>query len=288
MAKEITESTAEAQPDPEPKLEAGAGSGEDEHFEPLTFSEAVKSFFRPLSGRIGRAAGGSGSRPKARPASGSAEEARAVNYVDQRERLIAGFLAVFQATLGVATYLHDRSLVVQPSKKSPRLSAAQAHIQTLNYHHDAPWLLVINLVLAVGIAAGFFSRRRALIGFTILLGGFGMTASGESLFGLVYLGIGLWLIFRAMRRTSAAKSGKPAMATSSSSGSRVSSRPAPGRTPASGTGSTSAPPKPRRPPPPSKRYTPPRQRPAASRNRVTEGSGPAEEKKPRLRGLLGR
>ncbi|MGH9299209.1 MAG: hypothetical protein ACRDZT_04780 [Acidimicrobiales bacterium] len=216
---------------------------------PLNLVEAVRTLFVPK-----------GPRQRAQPATGTAADAAAVNYIDRRERLIAFFLAAFQAALGIAVYLESRKFVEHTSKVKPIISAAKARSDTLSIHHLAPDLLAINLVLAVFIAGATLTKRRALVGFTILLGGLGMNASGGGgIIGIVYLGVGLWLIFRSMRRRQPMRRGTAARATGHGAG-RAAAASSAGRsagttraTRAAGTIPTTA----RAAPPPSKRYTPP-------------------------------
>lgn len=186
---------------------------EAEPYKPPSFLEALKLVRltpRPRS-----------SRQRAQPASGSEADAKAVNLVTNRERLIAGFLGIFQFILAVVFYFELRKLVVKPSK-SPKISIAQARTDTINDHHLAPYFLVVNLILGVGIVGATFSKRRSLVGFTVLLAGLGLLSYGGGILGLVYLGVGIWLIFRAMRRkpaTSAATAGGGGLGRPSARGS---------------------------------------------------------------------
>lgn len=228
-----------------------AQSDAGDHFEPPSFIDAIKGAFprQRLRSRPQR-------RPVAQPATGTEEDAKRVNFIDRRERTIASFLALFQVVLGIVVYVELRHYVKHPGKG---VSVHKAHIETLNTQHTAIWLLLINIVLGLAIAGGVWSKRRALVGFTVILGGLAMNASGGGFIGIVYLGIGLWLIFRAMRRSPA----KQAAAASDSGrprrGARAQSEPAP---------------TPRKPPPASKRYTPPQpnKRPASK-----AGAGRDEE-----------
>jgi hypothetical protein len=237
-----------------------AAEPSSDHFEPPSFLDAIKGAFprqRLTSRRL--------PRPSAQPATGTEEDARRVNYIDRRERTIGLFLAVFQLVLGVVVYVELRHYVKHPGKG---VSVHQAHIQTLNSQHTAIWLLLINVVLGLAIAGGVWSKRRALVGFTIILGGLAMNASGGGFIGIVYLGIGLWLIFRAMKRNPSRRTA-PAAAEGRKARGAAKKEPAPA---------------PRKPPPPSKRYTPPRpnSRPAA---KTTPGR---DEEPSGMRARLGR
>ncbi|MGO9560003.1 MAG: hypothetical protein ACLPYW_13090 [Acidimicrobiales bacterium] len=217
----------------------------DEPFRPPGFLDALKTVFRP-----------NGPRAKAQPATGTDADAQAVNFIDRRERLIASFLAGFQILLGVVVYFEYKRYLVRPSTKKPIVSIAQAHLDTLNYHHQAPELLAINAVLGLFIFAGVLSKRRALVGFTILLGGLGMNASGGGVIGLLYLGIGIWLVFRAMRRTPSARAAAAARAGGSTSSGTSRAGRGSAKSAAASASATAV----RKPPPPSKRYTPPSSR----------------------------
>ncbi|MHB1988976.1 MAG: hypothetical protein ACYCSF_13520 [Acidimicrobiales bacterium] len=246
-----------------------------EPYTPPNFLEAVKTIFQPNGPR---------QRTRAQPASGTEADAKAVNYIDRRERIIAGFLSIFQIVLGIVVYFEERRLVQHASNKRPKISVAQAHRDTLNYHHVAPELLIINLILGLAIAGGVLSKRRALVGFTVLLGGLGMNVSGGGVIGIVYLGIGIWLIFRSMRRTPSARAAAGSRAASArASSSEIAARPArSGGRSASGTAAAKAS---RRPPPPSKRYTPPSaRRPALPR----PGTNAEPDKESRLTSWLRR
>lgn len=82
---------------------------------------------------------------------------------------------------------------------------------TARAHNAAPEVLVIGLVLAALIIGATLSKRRAMLGFSLLLGGLALLQLA-GIFGLVYLGIGLWMVFRAMRKP------RPATATAGGTG----------------------------------------------------------------------
>jgi hypothetical protein len=228
-------------------------------------------------------------RPRAQPATGTEADAKAVNYVDRRERLIAGFLGVFQLLLGGVLYYQMRHLVVK-SSKHPKVTAHQAHLDTLNYHHIAPYVLGVNLLLALAILGGVWAKRRSLVGFTVILAGLGLFAYGGGLIGIVYLGAGIWLIFRARKRQTTSK---PAAASSARGSARTGSTSgrsdaaanldADRRALAAGAARTAA--AVRKPPPPSKRYTPPAPRRASAPKLP---ANPEPEKESRLTSWLRR
>jgi hypothetical protein len=149
---------------------------EEEEFTPPTAATAVKRSWLA-------------SRPKARPATGTEEDAKQVNLVDRRERLIGYSLGGLLMALAVVSYFVDRHYVDKTNLK------LQAQI-----HREAPWILVITLVLGLAILVATYFKRRAAVGFTLLLAGVALFNS-DFLIGIVYLGAGLWLIFRAMRKS---------------------------------------------------------------------------------------
>jgi hypothetical protein len=210
----------------------------DRPFTPPGFLDALKTVFRP-----------NGKRERAQPATGTAADAMAVNFIDRRERLIAGCLSGFQILYGIVVYLEVRRYVERPSTKTPKISIAQAHAQTLSDHHNAPIYLAVNLVLGLAIAGGILSKRRALVGVTVMLAGFGLSTYGGGIIGLLYLGIGIWLVFRAMRRTPSAR----AAAGARTGGGGARGRRGSPKSSATSSAATAV----RKPPAPSKRYTPP-------------------------------
>lgn|GEM_PF-6984381 len=221
-------------------------------FKPPSALEALKqpfaAFRRPAAGRT-----------KAQPASGSEDDRLRVTFIDKRERIIGFFLGGVLAALGIALYFEFRHYF---DKGHPKL--------TSQAHHAAPEVLAIGLIVGVLIVGATFSKRRALLGFSLLLGGLAVLQTA-GIFGFVYLGVGLWMVFRALRRprpspagataaagtggranaSAAARTSTATTATSSSYHNRSTKR--------SGFNKPSAgPAAPRVAPPPSKRYTPPR------------------------------
>jgi hypothetical protein len=285
---------------------AGDGGGSDDHdgetwgeageqdsagataYKPPSFLEALK-MSSPWAGRSSRnpTTGASRARrPPARPASGTAAEAMAVRYLDQRERLIAAFLAVLQLILAVIFYFQMRHIVVKPTKK-PKLSVHQAHVETLNFHHAAPWFLLVNAILALGILTGVVSKRRSLVGFTLILAGLGLV-SYLGIIGFIYVGAGIWLIFRARKRavnaqaqatSGAARPRRGVVDTPASPDAKVA---ADRRELAAAAARTAA--AVRQPPAPSKRYTPPK-RPVTAAKAGTNGTA---AKRSRLTGWFRR
>ena len=256
------------------------GSSGTGRFQPPGFLDAFRSSW------------GATGRRRAQPASGGSDDARQVNEVDRRERLIASFLGIFQLIVAVLGYLEYHRVVVHASTKKPKISVHKAHLETLAYHHEAPYLLLVDGVLALFIGIAVLLRRRSLVGFAVLLGGFGLLSYGGGILGIVYIGVGLWLVFRAMRRT---PSSTPAAATATAepSGSRrlsTGSLAADKEELRRGARATEA--AARTPPPASKRYTPPRERPASKKKGASQvpswASGEEEEKRSRLSRLFGR
>lgn len=248
--------------------ESEQGPSTAEPYKSPNFVDALRSLFQPR-----------GPRTRAQPATGTEADAKAVNYIDRRERLIASFLSAFQIILGIVVYLHARKYVEHVSKKA-KITVAEAHRDTLTTQHAAPELLVINLLLGLAIAAGVFSKRRAFVGFAIILGGFGMSASGGGILGILYLGIGIWLVFRARRRNPTARSAAAETGAANSGAARSAQRAGSSRREAA----TAAAPAARRPPPPSKRYTPP----SARRPAPPKPTATTPEKESRLTSWLRR
>jgi hypothetical protein len=155
--------------------EEAGDEGEPEEFAPPTAASALRRSF--------------GSRTRAQPATGTDEDAKKVNFIDRRERMIGYFLGVMLVALAVVSYIVDRRYV---DKSNLKLQSA--------IHSEAPWILVITIALAALILLSTVFKRRAALGFTLLLAGVALF-NGDFLIGLVYLGTGLWLDFRSMRRS---------------------------------------------------------------------------------------
>ena len=220
----------------EPGGDPGAG-GSTPGFKPPSALEALKQPFAAFR----RTAG---ARAKAQPASGTEEDRRRVTFIDRRERLIGFFLGGVLVALGIALFFEFRHYI---DKGHPKL--------TTQAHHAAPEVLAIGLVIGVIIIGATFSKRRAMLGFSLLLGGLAVLQTA-GLFGLVYLGVGLWMVFRALRRPrpapaparqSGAKAGSGAPADTANYANRSTKR--------SGLSKSEGP---RVAPRASKRYTPPR------------------------------
>lgn len=185
----------------------------------------------------------------ARPASGTDAQARAVNYIDRRERIIATVLGVVQVIGGIWAYTAVRSIVVKATRH-PKVTVHQAHLDTLHWHHIAIYYLVVNVILGFGILGSVLAKRRALVGVMVLLGGFAFLTYGGGLVGFIYLGVGGWLIFRGRKKQATAA---PA--------------PTSRKRPAATSGAAPAPAPARKPPAASRRYTPPRDRPVPAKRK---------------------
>ncbi|MGC9962192.1 MAG: hypothetical protein ABSE47_09880 [Acidimicrobiales bacterium] len=149
---------------------------EDGEFTPPTATAAIKRSW--LS-----------SRPRAQPATGTEEDGKKVNFIDKRERMIGYFLGVMLIALAIASYFVDRHYVDKTNLKLQH-----------EIHSEAPWILVITLVLGTAILLSTYFKRRAAVGFTLLLAGVALFNS-DFLIGIIYLGTGLWLVFRSMRKS---------------------------------------------------------------------------------------
>ena len=184
---EDAEYEEDAEYDEDDEYEDESEETEDEEFTPPTAAAAVKRSWMSA-------------RPKAQPATGTAEDAQRVNYIDKRERILAYFLDAMLLAIGVTLYFVYRHYV---DKSNPKYAA--------RVHADAAWILVVPVLLATMVLFATLSKRRAAVGFTLLLSGVALF-SFEPLIGILYLGIGLWMVFRSMRRS-------PRLATSGARGS---------------------------------------------------------------------
>lgn len=172
-------------------------------------------------------------RPKnAAPNSAKPISAREIVYgLDRREMIFGSIAAVAAGALAaVGYYLDHRST-------------------TVALREDANTILVAMIIGACMIALGTALRRRAFLGFAALLVGLEQVSFDSQYFGIIYLGFGGWLVYRAMQRSKAMRNSTPSAAA-------VKGRAVAGR---ARTGTTSRGPK------ASKRYTPPK--PHRSRTR---------------------
>jgi hypothetical protein len=204
----------------------------------------------PLSsarGFVSRMVGspGAGKQPQAERS--NAETKAIVDGLDRREQL-GGFTAAFvQAALAAGLYLYYRT--------SPNTKVVTT----------ATDILITGIILSVGILLGTLFRRRALLGFALLLAGLEQVnfagtkvlkaPAGLYLVGVAFLLFGGWLIVRVMKVAKEARlrgERPPSMF-----GSR---RPPPAKSAAPGETKKPSSSGPKA----SKRYTPPRRKPAAS------------------------
>jgi len=151
-------------------------------FAPPTALSAIRNVFRSP-------------RQRAQPASGTAEDEARVSFIDKRERLIGYVLGVAMVALAVVGYYYDSHFV----------DAKDITLQNA-YRHEAPWVLLITMFLGVMILLATYFKRRAAVGFTLLLAGIA-NLGVDPIIGFVYLGTGLWLVFRSMKRSPRARRG---------------------------------------------------------------------------------
>lgn len=169
-----------------------------------------------------------------------------INNLDNRERIIALVAAVLGVAFAIFVLIYYAHPA--PGTKNPIDSSLVASII------GVPALLT-------GVAV--FIGRRALVGFMALLTGFAMLTF-VGIAGVVYFGVGLWLIMKAQRYTRYARE---------QSG-EVRPRRQPRERPDRGTTGRAAAQRPRtstptvKAPKPSKRYTPPRSSTPPSRRRT--------------------
>jgi len=223
------------------------GDARPEPFTPPTFLEAAKQAFRPrkltpaAAGTAGDSAQATASsatsgRAKAQPATGTEEDAKAVHQLDRREQTIGYVLGFGLVALSVLAYESDRHYTNKVLTKQ------------LAVRHAAPEVLAIFALIGLLTLLATFFKRRALVGFVLTFGGLALLQT-LGLFGIIYLGAGGWLIFRAMQRSPRSRARQAALADKSdgrrggagagSRGAAASSRSTSARA-TSGTGSTAA------------------------------------------------
>jgi hypothetical protein len=188
------------------------GDGEDdrpEPFTPPTFLEAARQAFRPKRlTPAGTAAGGSeaaatsttSGRTRAQPATGTDADAKAVNLLDRREQTIGFVLGFGLVALSALAYFADRHYKNKDLVK-------QAAVR-----HAAVEVLLIFVLLGVLSLLATIFKRRALVGFFLTFSGLALSQAVGILFGLIYLGGGGWLIFRAMQRSPKSRARQAALA----------------------------------------------------------------------------
>lgn len=158
----------------------------------------------------------------------------AVNNIDARERKIGIFAVVFELSLTAVVVIPYLTHKIKPTSDN---------LKTLSAVH---LFLVEGLVLAVFFILGLYFKRRALLGFACAAAGIWLVElPALRVFGLAYLALGMWLLFRGLRTQQAAAGGSPR-------------RPAPAprsKKKAAALDSATAG---RSAPKPSKRYTPPK------------------------------
>ncbi|MHB8263747.1 MAG: hypothetical protein ACYDGY_08370 [Acidimicrobiales bacterium] len=196
---------------------------------------------------------GNGTGGHARPGSGTRTGnnlvKEAVNRIDDKERRYGFIAAVVAAVLWL---LLTVPILVHPAKP---------HKGQLGTDGVAIYLLV-GLLLAGLIFFSSWTRRRALLGFTVLFTGFSFGA--DLLFAIPFYFLGAWLIWRAMRIQREAQAALRAAGISQSSPTRARERSASPwrrRKKESAEGG-------KRAPAASKRYTPPRSAAQSSKRRT--------------------
>ncbi len=169
-----------------------------------------------------------------------------VNGLSRQERNFGFAAAVLDVAISIEMYVAIR-----------HLKGDTTHDVALR--HQASTVLIAGLVGAVLLAAGAWFGRRALLGFAALIVGLELTTFGD-IFGIVFIFFGGWLIVRHMRKQRQDREAGIAPARAAGSGwRRGASEPA--TAPA------------RKPPPPSKRYTPPKSARTASSAKSPKSAG---------------
>jgi hypothetical protein len=229
----------------------------EETFTPPTALSAIKQVFSPR-----------GPRQRAQPATGTPEDGQRINFVNKTERLIGFTFSGMLIALAVLTYFQFHNYV---DKKN-------LHNQALYRNAAVPNLIFIGAI-GLCLVLATLSKRRAAVGFTMLFAGL---AAGRAipLVGLVYLGVGLWLIFRSMKRSPRSRAARARAEARNAQGAKATGgatragyRGAAATSPARATSTTSTSSASsrqigrnrrleedtsRKAPPPSKRYTPPK------------------------------
>ncbi|HEV8065643.1 MAG TPA: hypothetical protein VGP46_12450, partial [Acidimicrobiales bacterium] len=162
---------------------------DEEPYRPPTALSAIKDAFTG-KGRV-----------KARPASGTDEDAQRVNYVNTRERTLGFFLGIALIALGALVYFSDkdatRATLKYPTKG--KLTTAQA-ANLAAIHSAAAKDLIVYAVLGALIVIATYFKRRAAIAFTTLFAGLALFFTGDIL-GILYLGVGGWMILKVRKQT---------------------------------------------------------------------------------------
>jgi hypothetical protein len=191
------------------------------------------------------------------PATTRKPAAELVSGLDSREKIISLVAAALAFAFAVSV------LVIYPH---PPAHPAKGTV------YIEPWVVALIVgIPAIGMGVGVAIARRALVGFLSVLLGFA-TLTVVGIYGLLYFGLGIWLIMRASRYSKQVReasgeklpAGRSRPARGDSGGGRTSTRAA-GKSsarPSSKTAVTSA------PPAKSKRYTPPRTSTTSSRRRT--------------------
>jgi len=207
---------------------------------------SAQRFLRPPPPRQRSAVTGDSEDAATSPADRSAATRRAVNNLNPRERQF-GFIAL-------AFELGLTAIVVVPYL-THKVKLSKSDLKTLSAVH---FFLVEGLVVGVFILLGLLLKRRALLGFSAFATGIWLLAlPALRIFGLAYLGFGMWLLLKGLRSQQAG---------SQKGSSRPPSQPRPSKRRREEALSSRSAPK------PNKRYTPPKptrrppaKKPAAAR-----------------------
>jgi hypothetical protein len=135
------------------------------------------------------------------PAERSAAVKAAVNNLNSRERQV-GFVAL-------AFELSLTALVVVPYL-THRVKLSKADLKTMSAVH---LFLVEGLVVGVFLLLGTLSKRRALLGFACLASAIWLIElPALRVFGLAFLGLGVWLLVKGLKsqQNAARGSARPA------------------------------------------------------------------------------
>ena len=228
MSEQDDENPSEPAPD-ETVTGAGASSGWNAWVR-HTFSS--ERFFKPAPSNRRSPAGTASSEPGQ---SRSAAMRAAVNNLDDRERRLGIFALAFELVL--------TGIIVGPYLVHHHTQSSSA-LKTLSAVH---LFLIEGLVVAAFLLIGTLTKRRAFLGFAAMATGIWLVELPSlRLFGLGYLALGMWLLFRGLKSQQKAAQGAGRTATR---------QPRPAKSPRA---KNKAAPDGRSAPQPSKRYTPPK------------------------------
>ncbi|MGA3351733.1 MAG: hypothetical protein ABSD85_00925 [Acidimicrobiales bacterium] len=239
----------EAEPDEsDPGATEGSGAPANGWNQWVRRNFSMQRFLRPAPSNERAGSGGPSAGSGVTPSQRSAAVKAAVNNLNPRERQI-GFLAV-------AFELALTAIVVIPYL-THHVKLSKNNLKTMSAVH---FFLVEGLVVAIFLLLGTLLKRRALLGFASLATAIWLIElPALRVFGLAYLGLGIWLLMKGLKSQQNATRGT---ARGASSQPRPSKR---ARSQAEALASRSAPKANKRYTPPKPARRPPPKKPAPAR-----------------------